>query len=181
MNDNEKAILCKAQNLNHWLSQKLYYCTGKAFQRNWNVKRGEVYFVDLGDNIGSEENKIRPVVVLQSNSYNFTSPVFTCAIISNSPMTILGIQVPIMGEYLYVDNKGVERKLAGTIDLGQIRTIGKERIVSKKICKLILEIKDIDSKIFNALGLSDIINSKNNTIKSLEGKIEYLKKRINNG
>ncbi len=31
------------------------------------VKMGEVYFVDLGENIGSQENKIRPGAVLQSN------------------------------------------------------------------------------------------------------------------
>ena len=40
--------------------------------------------MDLGENIGSEENKIRPVVVIQSNAYNFKSPVFTVAIISSS-------------------------------------------------------------------------------------------------
>ena len=36
----------------------LYYNIGKKSQRKWTVKRGEVYFADLGENIGSEENKI---------------------------------------------------------------------------------------------------------------------------
>ena len=56
---------------------KIILYIGKKRQRKWTVKRGEVYFVDLGENIGSEENKIRPVVVIQSNAYNFKSPVFT--------------------------------------------------------------------------------------------------------
>lgn len=179
MNPDERAVLGKSQAVNHWSAQKLYYHVGKKYQRNWTVKRGEVYFVDLGENVGSEENKLRPVVVLQSNAYNFGSPVFTCAIISTSAMTIPDIQVPITGTYPYTDNKGVARNLSGTIDLGQIKTIGKERIVSRRICRLsVAEMKDVDLKIFNAVGLSNVINAKDNTIKSLDGKIEYLKEQL---
>lgn len=181
MNTDEKAVLKKAQLVSHWSSQKLYYCTGKKHQRAWAVKRGEVYFVDLGENVGSEENKIRPVVVLQSNSYNFKSPVFTCAIISTSPMSIPDIQIPLVRTYPYVDNKGIQRTLFGTIDLGQIKTVGKERIISKKICSLsVSEMNEVDLKIFNSLGLNFIISAKNNTIESLMGKIEYLKNQLNN-
>jgi len=39
------------------------------------------------------------------------------------------------------------------------------------------EIQEIDRKLLNALGLSSIIKSKENTIKSLQGKIEYMKKQ----
>lgn len=179
MNTDERAVLGKAQSISHWSAQKLYYCVGKKRQRTWTVKRGEVYFVDLGENVGSEENKLRPVVVLQSNAYNFRSPVFTCAIISTSAMSIPDIQIPLTGTYPYVDNKGNQRNLSGTIDLGQIKTIGKERIVSRKICNLsTFEMNAVDSRIFNALGLSSVINAKDNTIKSLEGKIEYLKNQL---
>ena len=67
----EKSALVKSQKISRWNAQKLYYSIGKKSQRKWTVKRGEVYFADLGENIGSEENKIRPVIVLQSNAYNF--------------------------------------------------------------------------------------------------------------
>ena len=36
---------------------------------------------------------------------------------------------------------------------------------------------EIDRKLLNALGLSSIIKSKENAIKSLQGKIEYMKKQ----
>lgn len=179
MNADQKEVLSKAQKLSHWKAQKLYYCIGKSAQRSWKVKRGEVYFVDLGENIGSEENKLRPVVVLQSNAYNFHSPTFTCAIISSSPMTIPDIQVPITHTYTYADNTGAHRNLVGTVDLGQIKTVGKERIVSKTICKL-LEMADVDAKLLNALGMSRLIQAKNNEITSLKGKIEYLSQQIEN-
>ena len=100
MTTQEKIVISKAQRINKWCAQKIYYSIGKQYQRKWTVKRGEVYFVDLGENVGSEENKIRPVVVLQADAYNFKSPVFTCAIISSSPLTIPDIQIPIKGTYL---------------------------------------------------------------------------------
>ena len=179
MNADEKKVLQKAQRISSWNSQKLYYTIGKTFQRTWTVKRNEVYFVDLGENIGSEENKIRPVVVLQANSYNFSSPVFTCAIISTSTMTIADIQIPIVGVYTYTD-KGTSKQLSGTIDLGQIRTIGKERIVSKKICELTAEVNAIDKKLLNIFGLTNLIKSRDNIINSLIGKCEYLKNEQKN-
>lgn len=125
--------------------------------------------------MGSEENKIRPVVVLQADAYNFKSPVFTCAIISSSPLTIPDIQVLIEGIYYYKDENGVEKRLNGSIDLGQIKTVGKERIVSTKVCIIKNEMQEIDRKLLNVLGLSGIIKSRDNTIRSLQGKIEYMK------
>lgn len=174
MTPDEKAVLSKAQRLSHWNAQKLFYCIGKSTQKRWTVKRGEVYFVDLGENIGSEENKLRPVVVLQSNSYNFRAPTFTAAIISNGPVTIPDIQVPITGNYAYTDNNGARKNLQGSIDLGQIKTVAKERIISKKICDL-AEMNTVDQKLFNAFGLTKIMTSKDNTIASLTGKVTYLK------
>ena len=65
-----------------------------------------------------------------------------------------------------------------TIDLGQIKTIGKERIISAKICKLSAEMSELDTKLLNILGLSYIVKKKDNIISSLSGKIDYLKKQL---
>lgn len=45
----EKNVLVKSQKISRWNAQKLYYAIGKKAQRKWTVKRGEVYFVDLGE------------------------------------------------------------------------------------------------------------------------------------
>ena len=168
-------VLKKTQRILLWNRKKLFYHSFKQHQRKWPVKRGEVCFVDLGDNIGSEENELRPCVVLQSNAYNFSSPVFTCAIISRSKPTIPDIQIPITGIYSYVDEKGDTRNLCGTIDLGQIKTVAKERIINN-IGVISNEIEEINQKLFNALGLTEIITKKDNVIKSLQGRVEYLEK-----
>lgn len=178
MTQDEKNVMIKSQKISRWNAQKIYYTVGKKYQRKWTVKRGEVYFVDLGENIGSEENKIRPVVVLQSNAYNFNSPVFTVAIISSSELTIPDIQIPITGDYSYVDENGKTKKLCGAIDFGQIKTIGKERIVSKKVCDLTVEMKEIDTKLVNVLGLCGMLKKKDNLINSLTGKVNYLTEQL---
>ena len=102
----------------------------------------------------------------------------SCAIISTSPVTIPDIQIPISGRYTYNDDKGVSRTLSGAIDLGQIKTIAKERIVSQKVCTLKNEINDIDSKLLNIFGLAQLLEKKENTIKSLQGKVAFLKEKI---
>lgn len=180
MTPDEKKVMQQSQRYTKWLSQKIFHSVAKTNQRAWTVKRGEVYFVDLGQNIGSEENKVRPVVVLQANSYNFRSPVFTCAIVSSSPVTIPDIQVPITGTYSYNDDKGSPQTLVGAVDLGQIKTIAKERIVTRKICQLTAEMDEIDKKLLNVFGLSSLLSKRDNTIKSLQGKVAYLKSQIPN-
>lgn len=178
MTPDEKRVLSIAQRMSSWLPQKLYYSVGRAHQRKWILKRGEIYFVDLGQNIGSEENKCRPVIVLQADAYNFKSPVFTCAIVSSSAMTIPDIQTQIVGSYPYIDSQGNNRTLCGVIDLGQIKTLAKERICSNRICMLSkAEMDDVDTKLLNALGLKSMLESRDNTIKSLNGKIAHLQPR----
>jgi mRNA interferase MazF len=63
---------------------QMFYEFKKSNQRKWAVKRGEVYYVDFGENIGSEQNKARPCVVIQANAFNFSAATFIGAIISDS-------------------------------------------------------------------------------------------------
>ncbi|QVK18453.1 hypothetical protein KHQ81_01685 [Mycoplasmatota bacterium] len=48
--------LKKAQRLIQWNVRKMYLHSKRVHQKKWIVKRGEVFFVDLGENVGSEEN-----------------------------------------------------------------------------------------------------------------------------
>ena len=50
--------------------------------------------------------------------------------------------------------------------------------MSKKVCDLSAEMKDVDTKLLNILGLSSIIKKKDNLIQSLNGKVEYLKEQL---
>ncbi len=133
-------------------------------------KRGEVIFVDFGENIGSEQNGIRPCVIIQDDRYNSKSPVLIVAIISNRiSENMEDIRIKITNEY----DIGNGKKLTGFIDLGQIFTISKRRICSKEAIASLKEIAEVDMKILNIMGIKYITEKFENKIVSLDGKIKY--------
>lgn len=84
------------------------------------IKRGEIYYVNLCPVVGSEQGGIRPVVILQNDKGNF-----------HSTTTIIA---PITGEldkpYLptHVIFKSDYMKKESMVLLEQIRTIDKSRL-----------------------------------------------------
>ena len=50
---------------------------------NWKYYRGDIYLVDLGTNVGSEQGGCRPVLVLQNNVGNRYAPTLIVAPISS--------------------------------------------------------------------------------------------------
>jgi mRNA interferase MazF len=111
------------------------------------VKKGYIFFCELGFNIGSEQNHKRPVVVLQNDKGNSSSPTTIVApITTHRGMTVLKEE---NGKYYikYLDDQGNEcykkldyyeipieimpdykKEITGYINLAQIRTISKKRL-----------------------------------------------------
>ena len=90
--------------------------------RKEDIRRGDIYYADLSQVVGSEQGGIRPVVILQNNVGNRHSPtVIAAAITSRKGKHKLPIHVnldaPVPG--LYRDS---------IILLEQLRTIDKSRI-----------------------------------------------------
>lgn len=52
-------------------------------KENWKYYRGDIYLVDLGTNVGSEQGGCRPVLVLQNNVGNRYAPTLIVAPISS--------------------------------------------------------------------------------------------------
>ena len=52
-------------------------------KENWIYRRGDIYLVDLGTNIGSEQGGCRPVLLLQNNVGNHYAPTLIVAPISS--------------------------------------------------------------------------------------------------
>lgn len=177
MTDNENKILTKSQRLSNWNSVQMRYEFKKSNQRKWTVKRGEVYYVDFGENIGSEQNKARPCVVIQSDAFNFSAATFIGAIISDSGRIIPDIHVPIIGSYYYKDVNKIQVRLEGAIDFGQIKTVAKERILFK-IGVLKDEIHTIDEKLLSIFGLLGVMKGKDNRISFLENRVKSLQEKL---
>lgn len=48
-------------------------------KENWNYRRGDIYLVDLGMNVGSEQGGCRPVLLLQNDVGNHFGPTLIIA------------------------------------------------------------------------------------------------------
>lgn len=87
------------------------------------VKRGEIWFADLSKGRGSEQNGVRPVLIIQNDTGNFFSPtVIVSAITSKTKNNI--------PTHVVLDEKcGLPKKSVAMLE--QIRTLDKCRLIEK--------------------------------------------------
>jgi mRNA interferase MazF len=111
------------------------------------IQRGEIYFADLGEGIGSEQNGIRPVLILQNNIGNTYSPTTIVAVITSIiKKTDLPVHIKLDKEISYLPQNSI-------VLLEQIKTIDKSRLLEKvsKLDDSLIEL--INKKLKISLGL----------------------------
>ena len=108
------------------------------------IRRGDIFYADLSPVVGSEQDGIRPIVIIQNDVGNRFSP------------TIIGIAITSkekvkMPTHLEIDGTKYGLEKDSVILAEQIRTLDKSRLKEK-----IGHIDDdnIINKINNALGVS---------------------------
>ena len=84
------------------------------------IKRGEIYYADLYDTVGSEESGIRPVLILQNDIGNRHSNTTIIAPITSRR------QHSAQPTHVNIDTDGLAKK--STVMLEQIRTIDISRL-----------------------------------------------------
>lgn len=91
-------------------------------ENSLSIKRGDVFFADLGEGVGSEQSGEHPVVVIQNNIGNYHSPnVIIASITSKTNKKRLPTHV-----FLPAGNGGLP--LNSTVLLEDIKTISKTRL-----------------------------------------------------
>lgn len=86
-------------------------------------KCGEIYTCDLGLNVGSELDNVRPCIILTGDKYNEKSSVVT--VIPISKRTKLFFHQVEINEYTVEE---IETMIEGTAKLEQITTISKGKL-----------------------------------------------------
>ncbi len=111
------------------------------------VKRGDIYLADLSDANGSEQGKVRPVVVIQNNRGNKYSPTTIVACLSSKVYS----KHHLPTHYLLPEGLGLKYK--SMVMCEQIRVLDKSRL-QKKIATIgRLDMMAIDRKIKISLDL----------------------------
>jgi len=89
------------------------------------IKRGEIVLVNLEPVVGSEQGRIRPVLVIQNDISNEFSPTTIIAPITSK---VYKKEYPTN---VFISKQDSKLDKDSTILLNQIRTIDKSRIIKK--------------------------------------------------
>ena len=90
----------------------------------FKVKRGDIYFVDLGEEkFGSEQKGKRPALILQNNTGNHHSTTTIVALISTKKKPL-----PV---HIYLDPEDSGLQKDSYVLLEQLRTIDKQRLLKR--------------------------------------------------
>lgn len=89
-----------------------------------NIKKGDVFLVNLDPVKGAEQKGTRPVVVIQNDIGNEFSPVIIIAAITSKVKKLFDIYVKVSPPEGGLDRESV-------VLLNQIRTLDKTRIIKK--------------------------------------------------
>lgn len=152
----------KQRLLNDWATKKeriaLDFFRLRSVMPWWRKEKGEIFWCDLGENIGRETNKKRPVVVLSSSDRNKRMPNVTIAPITSTIKykkdgdVTSGLKYPFhflmkSDVYQFLDNDSV-------IMLEKLRTVSKNRLEADSIGRISeTDLKIINKKISNFLDL----------------------------
>ena len=88
------------------------------------IKRGDIFYADLNQGKGSEQNGRRPVVILQNNQGNRHSTTTIAAMITSARKKSLPTHVWVRKE-----DSGLKED--SIVLLEQIQTLDKKRLVNK--------------------------------------------------
>jgi mRNA interferase MazF len=86
------------------------------------VRRGDVWLVDLGQTSGSEQGGIRPAVIIQNDAGNRYSPTVIIA-------AVTGRNKKALPTHAILEKDGHILQLDSTVLLEQIRTIDRARLL----------------------------------------------------
>jgi mRNA interferase MazF len=112
------------------------------------LKRGEIYCAALDPVVGSETGKTNPVLIIQNDLGNLYSPTTIVAVITeySEKKATYPICVAI--------GKDAGLKKDSIVNLSQIRTIDKRRLIGPKLAALPGEIMDkVDVALKNSLSI----------------------------
>lgn len=114
--------------------------------KNFEIKKGDIYYAMLDPVIGSEQDGKRPVVVVQNNLANKHSPTVIVA-----PITTV-IKKTYLPTHIVIYKNNFLKK-DSTILVEQVRVIDKTRIITYLGKLNDIQIQKVDKALINAFAI----------------------------
>lgn len=115
--------------------------------RNWDVRRGDIWQVDLGDNTGSEQSGKRPVIIISNNIGNRYSPTYIGISMTSQPKKSL----PTHG-VVPAGNNGLSSD--STFLAEQITTFDKSKMLYRRGQLTSDQIAEMDAALCISIGIA---------------------------
>jgi mRNA interferase MazF len=111
------------------------------------IHRGEIYLIDLANQVGSEQSGVRPAIIVQNETGNIHSPTTIICPLTSKKKSMSATHVSLTPE-----DAGIV--VESTVLCEQVRVIDKARI-KKKLgeVKNLKKINDINEKILVSFGI----------------------------
>ena len=116
--------------------------------------RGQLFYAELGSGIGSEQQGLRPVVIIQNNIGNRHSPTVIVAAISSKTRT----KAKLPTHFNIGPESGLERP--SIVLLEQLRTIDKQRLGSYIGQLSLPQVRELNHALAISIGLIKPVPSK---------------------
>lgn len=111
------------------------------------IRRGDIFYADLGEVLGSEQGGVRPVLVVQNNVGNKYSPTIIVAPLTSKERKH---QLPT---HCTIKSQG-RLKLSSLVLLEQLRAIDKTRLKGRRLGYLSSDdMEDVDKALSISIGL----------------------------
>ena len=114
-------------------------------------RRGEIYLVEFDPARGHEIQKTRPAIIIQNDLGNRYSPVTIVAAITSK---VSAMPYPV--EVVISPTKGNGLSLRSAIELSQIRSVDRERLVKRLGGLDAATMRKVDEALKISLGLVDL-------------------------
>ena len=102
------------------------------------IKRGDIFYADLSPIIGSEQDGIRPVLVIQNDTGNKYSPTVITVPISSKKKNSLPVHVPLSGTEVLPKESMILTEQIRTLDRRRLKKYGQAEYAAE-ILKQITE------------------------------------------
>jgi mRNA interferase MazF len=114
------------QRIINWTGTMMELSVKEKYAKNVSPRRREIWTCDLGENVGSELNKVRPCLIYQNDVGNKNAN--TTIIL---PITNREERIPTHVHLTQDAFASVEKEITGTIVAEQVRAVSKSRLGRK--------------------------------------------------
>jgi len=112
------------------------------------IKRGDIYYANLDPVVGRETGKTRPVLVIQNDIGNMYSPTTIVAVLTEYSEKKASYPICVVVK----KESGIKKD--SIVNLSQIRTIDKNRLITPKLGSLTPNLmSEVDEALKNSLAL----------------------------